>query len=86
MPDAYTQALPTPNLTAQLARVEVTGRWVAAKKQILLELLRRNALTLEQACARYDLSVEEVVAWRERDAMHGRKGLAATKLQEVGRG
>lgn len=85
MPDAYLMHRPTPQLAYDLQAVELTGHWTPGRKAIALELIRRGALTIAEACARYRLSPEEIVSWRVRDEAHGRAGLCVTKIQEIRR-
>jgi len=40
------------------------------------------AARLEEACRRYDLSVEEFMSWQRLIASHGIRGLRATRLQD----
>jgi Protein of unknown function (DUF1153) len=43
--------------------------------------VRNGALTLEEACRRYQLSVEEFHAWQKAIDAHGVAGLRVTRLQ-----
>ena len=42
----------------------------------------RGVLTLEEACRRYTLSVEEFLAWQRAIERHGVPGLRATRVQQ----
>jgi hypothetical protein len=39
-------------------------------------------LTLEDACARYTLTVDEFLAWQRAIDRHGLAGLRATRVQQ----
>jgi hypothetical protein len=58
-----------------------TKRWVARRKAVVVDAVRRGALTLEEACRRYRLSVEEFDAWQRAIEAHGVAGLRVTRLQ-----
>jgi hypothetical protein len=60
----------------------VTGdRWVASRKAALIEAVRGGAITLEEACRRYQLSPEEFVGWLAAFEKHGVHGLRVTRFQ-----
>ena len=44
--------------------------------------VRRGVLSLEEACARYRLSVEEFTSWQRLIERHGMAGLRTTRLQD----
>jgi hypothetical protein len=39
-------------------------------------------MSLEEACTRYNLSVEEFLSWQRLIDRHGLRGLRTTRLQE----
>ena len=47
--------------------------------------MREAVLTLEEACRRYQLSVEEFTSWLRLVDRHGLPGLRATRIQEYRR-
>jgi hypothetical protein len=59
-----------------------TTRWVSRRKAEVVTAVRHGLLTLEEACRRYDLSVEEFMSWQRLIANHGIRGLRATRLQD----
>ncbi len=59
-----------------------TKRWVIRRKAEVVAGVRSGLLTLEEACARYKLSVEEFLSWQRLIDRHGMRGLRATRLQE----
>jgi transposase-like protein len=58
-----------------------TDRWVARRKAAVLAALRSGAITVEEACRRYALSEEELLAWQRAFEAHGLSGLRATRLR-----
>ena len=58
-----------------------TKRWVARRKAVVVDAVRYGAITLEEACQRYRLSVEEFHAWQRAIEAHGVAGLRVTRLQ-----
>src|ERR1700736_3825008 len=58
-----------------------TKRWVARRKAVVVDAVRNGAISLEEACRRYELSVEEFLAWQRAIEAHGVAGLRVTRLQ-----
>jgi len=58
-----------------------TKRWVARRKAVVVDAVRSGAISLEEACRRYELSVEEFFAWQRAIESHGVAGLRVTRLQ-----
>ena len=58
-----------------------TKRWVIRRKAAVVAAVARGLLTLDEACARYRLSVEEFKSWQRLIELHGIPGLRATRLQ-----
>ena len=63
--------LPPPNTT----------RWVARRKAIVVAAVRLGVLSIQDACQRYKLSVEEFLAWQRAIDRYGVPGLRTTRLQ-----
>lgn len=59
-----------------------TKRWVVKRKAVVVFAVRAGLLTLEQACERYSLSVEEFMSWQRLIESHGMRGLRTTRLQQ----
>src|SRR5436190_24115174 len=59
-----------------------TKRWVARRKAVIVDAVRSGTISLEEACRRYELSVEEFVAWQRTIEAHGVAGLRVTRLQD----
>jgi hypothetical protein len=58
-----------------------TKRWVARRKAVVVDAVRSGAISLEEACRRYELSVEEFLAWQRAIEAFGVAGLRVTRLQ-----
>lgn len=58
-----------------------TKRWVARRKAVIVEAVRRGAIDLDEVCRRYNLSIEEFLAWERAIERHGVPGLRVTRLQ-----
>src|SRR5262245_11077610 len=59
-----------------------TKRWVIRRKAAVVAAVRAGVLTLEEACQRYTLSIEEFLSWQQLIERHGLRGLRATRLQD----
>src|ERR1700749_2537080 len=64
--------LPSPN----------TKRWVIRRKAEVVAGVRNGVISLEEACRRYKLSMEEFLSWQRLIESHGLAGLRATRLQD----
>jgi len=59
-----------------------TKRWVMRRKAEVVAGVRSGAISLDEACRRYTLSVEEFLSWQRLIERHGVRGLRATRLQQ----
>ena len=59
-----------------------TMRWVIRRKAEVVAAVRGGLLTLEDACRRYTLTVEEFLAWQYSIDRHGLAGLRTTRIQQ----
>ena len=59
-----------------------TKRWVIRRKAEVVAAVRGGLLTLEEACDRYSLTVEEFLGWQKAIDRHGLPGLRATRVQQ----
>ena len=59
-----------------------TKRWVVRRKAAVVAAVKNGAITLDEVCRRYNLSVEEYWTWQEMIEKHGVRGLRVTRLQE----
>ncbi len=57
-------------------------RWVARRKAEVVAGVRGGLISLEEACARYSLSVEEFLSWQRLIEQDGLKGLRTTRLKD----
>ena len=58
-----------------------TKRWVVRRKALVVAAVRSGALSIQEACRRYKLSLEEFLAWQRAIDRHGVPGLRVTRLQ-----
>lgn len=58
-----------------------TTRWVIRRKAEVVAAVRGGLLSLEDACARYNLTLEEFECWRKSIERHGLPGLRTTRIQ-----
>ena len=59
-----------------------TKRWVIRRKAEVVSGVRKGLLSLEDACQRYTLSVEEFLSWEQMITRHGLRGLRTTRVQQ----
>ena len=59
-----------------------TRRWVIRRKAEVVAAVRGGLLSLEEACARYTLTVEEFLSWQYSIDQHGLAGLRTTRIQQ----
>jgi len=59
-----------------------TKRWVIRRKAEVVAGVRAGLISLEEACTRYTLSVEEFLSWQRSIDRHGMRGLRTTRLQD----
>jgi hypothetical protein len=59
-----------------------TKRWVVRRKAEVVAAVRGGLITLEEACTRYTLSVEEFLSWQRLIERHGLAGLRTTRIQD----
>ena len=59
-----------------------TRRWVIRRKAEVVAAVRGGLLSLEEACQRYTLTVEEFLSWQASIDDHGLAGLRTTRIQQ----
>ena len=59
-----------------------TERWVIRRKAEVVAAVRGGLLSLEEACSRYTLSVDEFLVWQRSIDRHGFAGLRTTRTQQ----
>jgi hypothetical protein len=59
-----------------------TKRWVPSRKAVVVAAVRGGLLSLEEACSRYTLTVEEFLSWQESIERHSLAGLRTSRIQQ----
>jgi hypothetical protein len=59
-----------------------TGRWVVRRKAEVVAAVRGGLLSLDEACNRYSLTIEEFLSWKRTIDKHGLAGLRTTRVQQ----
>jgi Protein of unknown function (DUF1153) len=59
-----------------------TTRWITRRKAEVVAAVQGGLISLEDACERYRLSLEEYLSWQHAIAKHGLDGLRATHVQD----
>jgi len=59
-----------------------TKRWVIRRKAEVVAAVRSGIISLDEACRRYTLSIEEFLSWQRLIDSHGLAGLRVTRLQD----
>ena len=62
-----------------------TKRWVIRRKAQVVVAVKAGLLSLDDACRRYTLTVEEFLAWQRAIESFGPAGLRATRVQQYRR-
>jgi len=57
-------------------------RWVIRRKAEVVAAVRDGLLTLEEACSRYMLTVEEFLSWQYLIDQYGLAGLRTRQIQQ----
>ncbi len=55
---------------------------MASRKATVVCAVRGGLLSLEEACRRYTLTVEEFLSWQSSVERHGLAGLRTTRVQQ----
>ena len=63
-----------------------TTRWNSRRKAEIVLAVHKGLITLEEACARYRLTVEEFASWQNAIEKHGVRALRTTTLQQYRHG
>lgn len=58
-----------------------TRRWVVRRKAEVVAAVNGGLLSIDEACARYDLTLEEFAGWQRAVDRSGMPGLRVTRLQ-----
>jgi hypothetical protein len=60
-------------------------RWVIRRKAEVVAAVRGGLLSLEEACSRYMLTVDEFLSWQSSIDQYGLAGLRTTRVQKYRR-
>lgn len=58
-----------------------TTRWVVRRKAEVVAAVNGGLLTVDEACERYSLTLEEFAAWQRAVDRSGMQGLRVTRIQ-----
>jgi hypothetical protein len=58
-----------------------TVRWSPLRKASVVNGVRAGAISLDEACRRYQLSAEEFLGWQDAMGAHGIGALRVTRFQ-----
>ena len=67
-------------LTLETLPAPGTQRWVVRRKAEVVAAVQGGLLTFDEACVRYDLTLEELASWERGADRSGMKGLRVTML------
>jgi len=59
-----------------------TKRWVIRRKAEVVAAVRGGLLSLDEACSRYTLTVDEFLSWQLSIDQYGLAGLRTTRIQQ----
>jgi hypothetical protein len=59
-----------------------TRRWVIRRKAEVVAAVRGGLLSIDEACKRYTLTVDEFLSWQQAIDRHGLAGLRTTRIQQ----
>jgi len=57
-------------------------RWVIRRKAEVVAGVKGGLISLDEACKRYDLSIDEFRSWQRLFDSHGMRGLRTTKINK----
>ena len=60
-----------------------TKRWVSSRKAVVVIAVEGGLISLDDACARYRLSVEEFLGWQRAVQRYGVQGLKVTRAKDL---
>ena len=69
-------------LTMDLLPPPSTTRWVVRRKAEVLAAVRGGILSVDQACKRYSISLEEFTGWQRAVERSGMPGLRVTRIKQ----
>ena len=68
-------------LTLESLPAPGTTRWVVRRKAEVVAAVNGGLLTVDEACARYSLTLEEFASWQRAVDRSGMPGLRVTRIQ-----
>ena len=68
-------------LTLESLPPATTSRWVVRRKAEVVSAVNGGLLTVDEACERYGLSLEEFASWQRAVDRSGMPGLRVTRIQ-----
>jgi hypothetical protein len=72
---------PPPGFGKPVLPPDDTVRWVPSRKAAVLAAIRDGHVSLEEACKRWRLSIEEIQLWQRAVSKVGTPGLRVTRVQ-----
>ena len=78
---SYVRAVDGSPLTIADLPPSNTKRWVSRRKANVVAAVNGGLITLDDACRRYTLTVEEFLSWQKAIERFGVPGLRATRVQ-----
>jgi hypothetical protein len=72
----------SPSMTLADLPPRDTARWVSRRKASVVAAVHNGLISLDDACRRYRLSLEEYLSWERALQRHGTPGLRATHAQD----
>ena len=57
-------------------------RWTIRRKAEVVAAVRGGLVSLDEACERYRLTVDEYLSWQRSVEKHGLRGLRVTRIQD----
>jgi Protein of unknown function (DUF1153) len=72
---------PPPGFGKDVLPPDDTVRWVPSRKAAVLNAIREGHISLEDACKRWRLSIEEIQLWQRAVDKVGTPGLRVTRVQ-----
>jgi hypothetical protein len=59
-----------------------TKRWVIRRKAEVVAAVRGGLFSLDEACSRYTLTIDEFLSWQSSIDQYGVAGLRTTRIQQ----
>ena len=85
MPESRIRALRDPPVRVPVSLAILppadTERWVARRKAQVVAAVQAGLLSIDEALARYKLTLEEFTGWQRALYRHGMRGLQITQVQ-----